>query len=97
MIKMMELVHCAAKFPFEEAGLQRALSDMDIGGTSIYLALYSAFGSIIFKSDVFAMHICWDLGHAVGQSGTRPYIDHIILYSSSYLLRRLIYKYHKTQ
>jgi len=57
MIKMMELARCAATSPFEVAGLQRVLSDMDIGGTSIYLALYSAFDSINFKLDVFAMHI----------------------------------------
>ena len=57
MIKMMESVRCAATSRFEEAGLQRILSDIDIGGTSIYLALYSAFDSIIFKLDVFAMHI----------------------------------------
>jgi len=37
---------------------------------------------------------CWNLGHAVGQLGMHPYMDHIILYSSSYLLRRLIYKYY---
>ena len=57
MIKMMELVRCAATSPFEEAGLQRVLSDMDVGGTTIYPALISVFDSIIFKLDVFAMHI----------------------------------------
>ena len=57
MIKMMESVRCAAAFPFEEAGLQRALSDMCIGGMFIYLSLYSALGSTLFKSDVFVMHI----------------------------------------
>ena len=57
MIKVMGSVRCAATSSFEEAGLRRILSDMDIGGTSIYLALYSAFDSIIFKLDVFAMHI----------------------------------------
>jgi len=57
MIKMMQLVRCAASSRFEEAGLQRVLSGMVIGGTFIYLALYSAFDSIIFKLDLFAMHI----------------------------------------
>ena len=39
MIKMMGLVRRASTSTFEEASLQRALSDMSIGGTSIYLAL----------------------------------------------------------
>jgi hypothetical protein len=35
MIKMMEFVRRTAAFPLEEADLQRALSDMAIGGTPI--------------------------------------------------------------
>jgi len=48
MIKMMQLARRAAKAPFKEADLQRAFSDMAIGGTSMYLAFLSAFGSIIY-------------------------------------------------
>lgn len=35
MIKMMKSVRRAAKFPFEIAELQRTLSNMAVGGTSI--------------------------------------------------------------
>jgi hypothetical protein len=42
MIKMMGLARRAAEVPFEEAELRRELSDMEIGGMSIYLALFYA-------------------------------------------------------
>jgi hypothetical protein len=43
MIKMMELARSAARVPFEEADLQRALSNMVLGGTSIEPSLCPTF------------------------------------------------------
>jgi hypothetical protein len=43
MIKMMELARRAAKVPFEEVDLQRALSNMVTGGACPQLAICSSF------------------------------------------------------
>ena len=48
MIKMMKLVRRAAMVSFKETELQRTLSEMDVGGTSIQSPIsFFAFGSII--------------------------------------------------
>ena len=47
MIKTTQLARRAVTDPFKEVDLQRVFSDMAIGGTSMQLALLSAFGSII--------------------------------------------------
>ena len=43
MIKMIKSAHRAAEAPLEKVDLQRALSDMALGGAHTQLAFYSAF------------------------------------------------------
>ena len=54
MIKMMELVRRAAEAPLTEDGLQRALSDMVLGGMYRYLALCPDFDSTFLRQTYFA-------------------------------------------
>ena len=56
MIKMMESVRRAAKFPLEASELQRTLSNMTVGGESIPLASVVP-SEFCLSPDVFVMHI----------------------------------------
>jgi len=49
MIKMMESLRRAAKFPFERVTLQHNLANMKVGGPSIYLIIHRASDSFLVR------------------------------------------------